>query len=72
MISLLKNIQNFNFLMAVQVHEDYFVLAQIEMDMNTSSMKTLVIDVYNKYGALLFEDAVKLKWSVEIKMKPFE
>ena len=31
------------------------------MDMNASGMKTLAINVYKKYGVVLFEGAVQLK-----------
>jgi len=31
------------------------------MDMDTAGMKTLVICVYNKYSAVLFEGVVQLK-----------
>ena len=40
--------------------------------MNTSGMKTLVISVYTKYGAALFEGVVQLKLFPETKIKPFE
>jgi len=41
--------------------------------MNTSGMKTPVICVYKKYGAVLLEDAVQLKKLFpETKIKPFE
>ena len=65
-ISLLNNIQNFNLLVAIQVHQDYF----LEIDMNTLGMKTLVI---KKYGAVLFESsAIQLKLFLETKIKLFE
>ena len=48
MISLRNNIQNFNCLLAV---------TQIQMDMNTSGMKTLVISVYKRCGVVLFKGA---------------
>jgi len=47
-------------------------LTYIEMDMNTSGMGTLVINVYKKYGAVLFEGAVQLKLFPETRIKPFE
>ena len=35
-------------------------LTYIEMDMNTSGIRALVISVYKKYGAVLVEGAVQL------------
>jgi len=40
--------------------------------MNTSGMKTLVIGVYKRYGAVLFEGAAQIKSIPETKIKPFE
>ena len=40
--------------------------------MNTSGMKALVISVYKKYGAVLFEGAVQLKLFPETKIEPFK
>ena len=40
--------------------------------MNTTGIKTLVISVYNKYSAVLFEGAVQLKIFPETKIKPFK
>jgi len=42
------------------------------MDMNTSDMGVLVISVYKKYGAVLFEGAVQLTLFPETRIKPFE
>lgn len=66
-VSLLKNIQNFNRLVVIKVHLDCF-----EIDVNTTGMGTLVISVYKRYGAVLFEDAVQLKLFPVTKIKPFE
>ena len=40
--------------------------------MNTSGMGTLVISVYKKYVAILFEGVIQLKLFPEIWIKPFE
>ena len=40
--------------------------------MDTSGMGVLVISVYKKYGAVLFEGAVQLKLFPEIRIKPFK
>jgi len=54
-ISLLNNIQNFDHFMAIQVHQVYFLLTlRIKMDINISGMKTLVIMLYRKYGAVYY------------------
>jgi len=41
------------------------------MDMNTSGMGALVINVYKKYGVVLFDGAVQLKLFPETRIKPF-
>jgi len=40
--------------------------------MDTTGMETLVISIYQSYGAVLFEGAVQLKLFLETKLKPFE
>ena len=47
-------------------------LTYIEMDMNTSGMEALVINVYKKYGVVLFEGAVQFTLFPEARIKPFE
>ena len=42
------------------------------MEMDTTGMETLVISIYQSYGAVLFEFAVQLKLFSETKLKPFE
>ena len=42
------------------------------MDMNTSGMKTLVISVYKKYGAVLFKGVAQLKLFPETTIKHLE
>jgi len=40
--------------------------------MNTSDMGSLVISVYKKYGAVIFEGAVQLTLFPETRIKPFK
>ena len=40
--------------------------------MNTSGMGALVISVYEKYGAVLFEGAVQFTLLPKARIKPFE
>jgi len=42
------------------------------MDMKTKGMGTLVISVYKKYGAILFEGVEQLILFPETKIKPFK
>jgi len=41
------------------------------MDINTLGMGALVISVYKKYDAVLFEGAVQLTLFPETRIKPF-
>ena len=40
--------------------------------MNTSGIGALVISVYKKYGAVLFEGVIQLTLFPETRIKPFE
>ena len=40
--------------------------------MNTSGMGALVMSVYKKYGAVLFEGMVQLTLFLETRIKPFK
>jgi len=66
--SLLNSIRNFYRLLTVY-SASKLSLIYIEMDMNTLGMGGLVISLYKKYGALLFEGAVQLTLFPENKDK---
>ena len=40
--------------------------------MNNLGMEALVVSVYKRYGALLFEDAVQLQLFLATSIKPFK
>jgi len=69
-VILTNDIWNFDRLVAIQVHQDYFLLHwDVYEYLGTG---TLVINVYERYGVILFEAAEQLKLFPEIKIKHFE
>lgn len=58
--------------MAHQCHHAGLFLSHIEMDVNTSGMGTLVINVYKRYDALLFKGAVQLKLFAKKMIQSFK